>query len=152
MMYLKALSIRPPLQLISPSFPVTSKINVCVVIIILVCSKSHLQLITYDQSFYISHVSVHLQITTVLMLYSPEQSMRFCSESETSLPVALKCCPSRDPVVLNAQQEPHWPCMWGDTTRTFNITSYYVLIHGIAQLCGNMWSRDIILYLATVWA
>ena len=36
-----------------------------------------------------------------------EQSMRFCSERETSFPVALKCCPSRDPVVLKAQQEPH---------------------------------------------
>ena len=38
---------------------------------------------------------------------SLEQSTRFCSERETSFPVALKCCPSRDPVVLNAQQEPH---------------------------------------------
>ena len=40
-----------------------------------------------------------------------EQSTRFCSERETSFPVALKCCPSRDPVVLKAQQEPHWPYM-----------------------------------------
>ena len=43
------------------------------------------------------------------LIYILEQSTRFCSESETNLPVALKCCPSREPVVLNAQQEPHWP-------------------------------------------
>lgn len=40
-----------------------------------------------------------------------EQSTRFCSLSDTSLPVFLKCCPSIAPVVLKAQQEPHWP--WG---------------------------------------
>jgi len=36
-----------------------------------------------------------------------EQSTKFCSESETSLPVALKCCPSRAPVDEKAQHEPH---------------------------------------------
>ena len=38
------------------------------------------------------------------------QSIKFCSESDTSFPVLRKCCPSRDPVVLNDQQEPHLPC------------------------------------------
>lgn len=40
---------------------------------------------------------------------SPEQSIRFCSERDTSFPVALKCCPSSDPVALKDQQDPHWP-------------------------------------------
>ena len=43
------------------------------------------------------------------LAYVPEQSTRFCSERETSFPVALKCCPSRDPVALKAQQEPQLP-------------------------------------------
>lgn len=33
--------------------------------------------------------------------------MSCCSESDTSFPVALKCLPSREPVVPKAQQEPH---------------------------------------------
>ena len=41
--------------------------------------------------------------------YFLEQSTKFCSESETNFPVALKCCPSKDPVVENAQHEPHCP-------------------------------------------
>ena len=39
-----------------------------------------------------------------------EQSTRFCSERETSLPVFLKCWPSSDPVEENAQHEPQVPC------------------------------------------
>ena len=50
--------------------------------------------------------------TTFKFTNLPEQSTRFCSLRETSLPVALKCWPSREPVVLNAQQEPHWPWGW----------------------------------------
>jgi hypothetical protein len=38
-----------------------------------------------------------------------EQSTKFCSESETSFPVALKCCPSSEPVDEKAQSEVHWP-------------------------------------------
>ena len=53
---------------------------------------------------------------------TPEQSIRFCSERETSFPVALKCCPSRDPVVLKAQHEPHWPC-WVEIRVTHEETS-----------------------------
>ena len=40
---------------------------------------------------------------------SLEQSTRFCSLRETSCPVALKCCPSREPVAEKAQQEPQEP-------------------------------------------
>jgi len=40
----------------------------------------------------------------------PEQSIKFCSESETSLPVALNCWPSSEPVVEKAQPATHWPC------------------------------------------
>ena len=40
---------------------------------------------------------------------SHEQSTRFCSLRETRFPVALKCCPSREPVAENAQQDPHDP-------------------------------------------
>lgn len=39
-----------------------------------------------------------------------EQSTRFCSLRDTIFPVFLKCWASRAPVVLKAQQEPHWPC------------------------------------------
>lgn len=38
-----------------------------------------------------------------------EQSMRFCSLSSTSLPVLLKTKPSRAPVALKAQHDPHKP-------------------------------------------
>lgn len=54
-----------------------------------------------------------------------EQSTRFCSLSDTNLPDCLKCCPSRAPVVLKAQQEPHWPWRpqsrgeWLQTTDTW---------------------------------
>ena len=37
------------------------------------------------------------------------QSTRFCSERDTRLPVARKCCPSTDPVVEKDQHEPHCP-------------------------------------------
>lgn len=43
-----------------------------------------------------------------------EHSTKFCSLSDTILPLFLNCWPSRAPVALKAQQEPHWP--WGEQT------------------------------------
>ena len=48
-----------------------------------------------------------------------EQSTRFCSESDTSFPVFLKCCPSREPVAEKAQQDPHCNCRKEYYTVTF---------------------------------
>ena len=54
----------------------------------------------------------HLMTSSCVCTNLPlQQSTRFCSDNETSLPVALKCWPSRAPVEEKAQQEPHWP--WG---------------------------------------
>ena len=86
MMYWNPWSMRPPPQPIFPSAAVD-------------CTK---WVITNDH--------IHL-VQTVYSWYNVlEQSTRFCSERDTSLPVALKCCPSKEPVVLKAQQEPHTPC------------------------------------------
>ena len=49
------------------------------------------------------------QSIAVIRLAHPEQSSRFCSLRETSFPVFLKCCPSSDPVTLNAQELPNSP-------------------------------------------
>jgi len=49
------------------------------------------------------------QSIAVIRLRHPEQSSRFCSLRETSFPVFLKCCPSSDPVALNAQELPNSP-------------------------------------------
>ena len=49
------------------------------------------------------------QSIAVIRLTHPEQSSRFCSLRETSFPVFLKCCPSSDPVTLNAQELPNAP-------------------------------------------
>ena len=38
-----------------------------------------------------------------------EQSINCCSERETNFPLFRACCPSNDPVVENAQHEPHLP-------------------------------------------
>eukprot|EP00438_Fugacium_kawagutii_P017638 Skav235512 [mRNA] locus=scaffold625:622163:623961:- [translate_table: standard] len=40
----------------------------------------------------------------------PEQSTNCCSDKETNVPVAMAHAPSKAPVELNAQQEPH--CCW----------------------------------------
>merc|ERR1712048_202766 len=38
-----------------------------------------------------------------------EQSISCCSEREGRVPEEMKVAPSMEPVVENAQQEPHWP-------------------------------------------
>ena len=84
-----------------------------------------------------------------------EQSTRFCSLSETSFPVDLKCCPSRDPVVLNAQQEPHWPCAphTQQADRWNRLLYSNVLVHAVTTLelkfPGNVKFNFKFLFLAT---
>ena len=55
------------------------------------------------------------QSIAVIRLIHPEQSSRFCSLRETSFPVFLKCCPSSDPVTLNAQDLPNSPGKYNRT-------------------------------------
>ena len=60
------------------------------------------------------HVPVSLGSVTPLT-----QSTRFCSESETSLPVCFACCPSIETTVEKAQHEPHEPWFLTGATRFF---------------------------------
>jgi len=65
-----------------------------------------------------------------------EQSTRFCSERETSLPVLRAWAPSSEPVVEKAQQEPHWP--WFFTGVTTPEVRQSIEAGGAAtDLCGT---------------
>ena len=72
-------------------------------------------------------INVHDGVEEVLELpYFCAQSTRFCSESDTSFLLFLKCWPSRDPVAENAQHDPH--CIWFFTGVTYPFSRQSTLL------------------------
>ena len=65
------------------------------------CTQAHRYTWTWFQRCYLEGL-----ISTLCYSLSPSTKPHL---KETSLPVFKACCPSSDPVVLNAQQEPHCP-------------------------------------------
>ena len=87
-----------------------------------------------------------------------EQSMRFCSDSEVSVPVFLKVWPSRDPVAENDQHEPQWPWRqqryinqraadYFDNTLTIKVTALHAC-RRVISFSNSMWNSHVLcLYL-----
>jgi hypothetical protein len=60
-----------------------------------------------------------------LFPYDPEQSTSCCSEYELNFWVAINLAPYNDPVVENAQHDPHWPWFLIGVTAPFEVQSTY---------------------------
>lgn len=69
-------------------------------------------------------------------LFWVEQSTNYYSENESNLPVAKKWAPSKDPVVENAQHEPHYPWSLTAVIAPFVLQSTVVAASDSSKVTG----------------